>query len=50
MPLCRICNAPEVFQSVRSEFVFGGKEEQKFWQCQKCDLIYTLKNSMIIFL
>ncbi len=40
MPLCRICNAPEVFQSVRSEFVFGGKEEQKFWQCHKCDLIY----------
>lgn len=40
MPHCRICNSPEEFQSVRSKYIFGGKDEQNFWQCHKCDLIY----------
>ena len=40
MPHCRICNSSEEFQSIRSEFIFGGKDGHRFWQCQKCDLIY----------
>jgi len=40
MPACRICGSDEENQYVRSPFVFGGKKEHNFWQCEKCDAIY----------
>ena len=39
-PTCRFCEASSRSQSVKGEFVYGGKEEQKFWQCKECDLVY----------
>ena len=39
-PQCRFCKAHSKNQSVRSEFVYGGRREHKFWQCEKCDLVY----------
>lgn len=37
---CRICGSVNEFQSVRSDFVYGGKEIHKFYECSKCDAIY----------
>ena len=37
---CRICGSGYEFQSVRADFVFGGKEFHKFHECSKCDAIY----------
>ncbi len=39
-PRCRFCKASPEYQSVRSEFVYRGEKEHKFWQCDKCDLVY----------
>jgi len=40
IPKCRICKADEANQFVRAPFVFGGGDEQDFWQCRECDAIY----------
>ena len=40
MPKCRICNTNESKQLVRAEYVFGGKDEHKFWCCSNCDAVY----------
>jgi len=40
MPECRICSASNEYQSIRAPYVFGGRDEHKFWQCDKCDGIY----------
>ncbi len=37
---CRICGSVNEFQSVRADFVYGGKEIHKFYECGKCDAIY----------
>jgi SAM-dependent methyltransferase len=39
-PFCRFCNAKPSQQSVKSEHVFGGKPDQRFWQCDVCQMIY----------
>lgn len=40
MPQCRLCGAREEFQTIRAEYVFGGSEEHRFWQCKTCDAVY----------
>ena len=40
IPICRICNANEEYQTVRAEFVFGGNKEHNFWYCERCDSVY----------
>lgn len=40
MPECRLCGEKEDLQVIRAPFVFGGKEEHNFWQCENCDAIY----------
>ncbi|ADR35057.1 Methyltransferase type 12 [Sulfuricurvum kujiense DSM 16994] len=40
MPICRICKAEENLQSVRADYVFGGSEHYKFWECRSCKAIY----------
>ena len=37
---CRICNAKEEFQKIRAEYVFGGTNKHKFWECCECGAIY----------
>src|SRR5258706_14152724 len=39
-PICPLCAAPPALQSVRSEVVYGGTPDQRFWQCATCDAIY----------
>jgi SAM-dependent methyltransferase len=39
-PNCRWCNAESFQQSIRAEYVFGGKSEHKFWECGACGLVY----------
>lgn len=39
-PVCRSCAAGASKQSIKAEFVFGGKPEHKFWRCSECDLVY----------
>lgn len=38
--ICRSCGADIAKQIIRADFVFMGKEEHKFWQCEQCDLVY----------
>ncbi len=37
---CRICQADHAQQSIRAEFVYGGRPEHKFWECKSCSIIY----------
>ena len=37
---CRLCGAGFEHQSVKSDIVYGGLPEQKFWQCSACGAIY----------
>jgi len=37
---CKICGCGNEFQSVRADFVYGGTEIHKFYECSKCDAIY----------
>lgn len=37
---CRICKAGDESQSVRAEYVFGGTEDHKFFECSECGAIY----------
>ena len=39
-PKCRVCNEVESKQSLRAEYVFGGREEHNFWECSSCGVIY----------
>jgi len=39
MPICRICKSKEE-QRIRAPYVYGGKEEHKFWECGHCGVIY----------
>lgn len=36
---CRLCNNDKSIIK-RAEFVFGGKEEHKFWECSNCGVIF----------
>ena len=38
-PNCRSCRS-STQQSIRAEYVFGGKKEHNFWQCGHCELVY----------
>ena len=40
MPKCRICNIDSDKQKLRADYVFGGKEEHNFWECDNCGVIY----------
>ena len=40
IPECRSCKSSSSKQNIRSEFVYGGTNEHKFWQCNNCDLVY----------
>ena len=40
LPNCRSCEADNTKQTIRAEYVFGGKEEHKFYQCGECELVY----------
>lgn len=37
---CRLCQADQKFQTIRSGYVSGGRQGQKFWECQECEVIY----------
>ena len=39
-PACRSCDAASTYQFVRAEHVFGSDGTHKFWQCEKCGLVY----------
>jgi len=39
-PVCRSCHAPEDKQTVKGDHVYGGTNEQHFWKCSECDIIY----------
>ena len=39
-PCCRLCNADQSMQLVRSSVIDGGRVGQKFWRCQICTVIY----------
>ncbi len=38
--VCRSCGADTKKQTVRADFVYGGSEKYKFWQCSECSLVY----------
>jgi SAM-dependent methyltransferase len=37
---CRLCGANKENQTIRAEYVFGGRKDQKFWHCNNCDVVY----------
>lgn len=39
IPKCRICRRSDK-QEIRADKVFGGRKENKFWQCGECDAVY----------
>lgn len=39
-PKCRFCDADASKQSVKGDFVYGGRPEHKFWYCNNCQMIY----------
>lgn len=39
-PKCRFCGSEPSHQSIKGEYVFGGKPEQRFWKCSDCQIIY----------
>src|SRR3989338_1227721 len=39
-PNCRFCRADKEYQSIKGDFVHGGTEEQKFFKCAQCGIIY----------
>ncbi|MBL7074378.1 class I SAM-dependent methyltransferase [candidate division KSB1 bacterium] len=39
-PRCRSCNAEEEYQVIRAHHVFGSDGNHRFWECEKCGLIY----------
>lgn len=39
-PKCRICGEKSDKQFIRAKFVFGGKKNDKFWECSVCKSIY----------
>ena len=40
VPRCRFCAAPPEFQSIKGNYVYGGRAEQHFWHCSRCRMIY----------
>ena len=40
VPDCRFCAAGQEDQSVKGEFVYGGRPDQHFWSCARCSMIY----------
>lgn len=40
VPACRFCKAGPAEQSIKGEFVYGGRPEQHFWRCARCSMIY----------
>ena len=39
-PKCRICGADESEQSIKADFVYGGKKCHNFWLCNRCKIVY----------
>jgi len=39
-PRCQLCNAKPEYQEIKSNNVYGGTSDQKFWYCAECDAIY----------
>ena len=39
-PDCRLCGAGPNHQRIRADFVYGGENFHKFWQCGDCDAVY----------
>lgn len=39
-PTCRNCGAAANNQFIRADYVFGGSDEYKFWECKECKLVY----------
>ncbi len=39
-PKCRLCSADTSSQEIKGEFVYGGREDQHFWKCSQCGVIY----------
>ena len=37
---CRLCNASGEEQTIKGDFVYGGQDHHKFWQCADCKIIY----------
>lgn len=37
---CRNCKAEKGKQIIHAEFVFGGRENHNFWECNECGLVY----------
>ena len=40
VPKCRFCNSGSLSQTIRGDFVYGGTEDQHFWECADCQMIY----------
>lgn len=40
VPNCRLCGAGTTQQSIRAQFVYGGQDFHKFWNCAACDAVY----------
>jgi len=39
-PHCRFCSAGPGEQSIKGDFVYGGRPDQHFWACADCSMIY----------
>jgi len=39
---CRICKSEDKYQSIRAEYVYGGTNQHKFYECSKCNAIYLI--------
>ena len=39
-PECRFCYAAPSLQSIKGNFVYGGRGDQHFWKCRSCEMIY----------
>lgn len=37
---CRICESENEYLSIRADYVFGGNDDDKFWHCKNCDVIF----------
>ena len=40
VPNCRLCDAEPDRQSIRADYVYGGKDFHNFWRCDICDAVY----------
>ena len=40
IPKCRFCKSSEKNQYIIGQHVYGGKKNQHFWKCKKCEMVY----------